>query len=71
MNIACVVCESSLSPEYGLMKFLQDVNEIMFYVAAPAICLVLWRLLVTNRGVVTSLRLNEHTSLHSPQSNDR
>ena len=54
--------------------FFQDVNEFLFYVAPLVICVVLWKLFVTNRSPrrdVTVLGLDESASTYSPRSKDR
>ena len=71
MTIACVACETSLSPDYQRAIFIQDVNEVMLYIAPLVLCIVLWKLLVTNRstprGDVTVLGLDVSTSTYSPR----
>lgn len=75
MNIACVACETSLSPDYPLLTFIQDINELTFYIAPLVMCVVLWKLFVTNRitpgGNIIVLRLDAGVSTCSPTPNDR
>lgn len=51
--------------------FFQNVNEFLFYVVPLVLCIVLWKLLVTNRstprGDVTVLGLDVSTSTYSPR----
>lgn len=71
MAVTCCACEPSLWGSYPLVKFVQDVQEVMFYIAPLVLCVVLWKLLVTNRstprGDVTVLGLDVSTSTYSPR----
>ena len=71
MAVTCCFCEPSLSPSYPLAAFIQDAHEIMLYIAPVVLCIVLWKLLVTNRstprGDVTVLGLDVSTSTYSPR----
>ena len=75
MAIPCCFCEPSLSPDYPLDILIQDVNELMLYTAPLALCLVLWKLFVTNRttprGDVTVLGLDASSSTYSPSTRQR
>lgn len=75
MNIACVACETSLSPDYSLLTFIQDINELTFYIGPLVMCVVLWKLFVTNRitpgGNIIVLRLDARASTCSHTPNDR
>lgn len=71
MAVTCCFCGPSLSPSYPWATFSQDVYEILFYIAPFVLCIVLWKLLVTNRstprGDVTVLGLDVSTSTYSPR----
>lgn len=75
MAVTCCFCEPSLSPDYPVDILLQDLNELLFYIAPFVIAVVLWKLFVTNRitppGNVIVLGLDASTSTHSPASMDR
>jgi hypothetical protein len=75
MTIACVACETPLSPDYPLLTLVQDVNELLFYIAPIVLFIVLWKSLVTNRttprGDVTVLGLDASTRTYSPSRNER
>ena len=60
---------------YRNETFFQDINEFLYFVVPLALCVVLWKLFVTNRitprGDITVLGLDESASTYSPRSNDR
>jgi hypothetical protein len=66
--VTCCFCEPELA--YRLATFLEDLNELMLYVAPVAICIVLWKVFVTNRttvrGDVTVLGLDASSTTYSP-----
>ena len=75
MAVTCCFCEPSLSRSYPLMTFIQDVNEVLLYIAPLVLCVVLWKLFVTNRttppGDLTVLGLDASASTYSPRSHER
>ncbi|HEX6285574.1 MAG TPA: hypothetical protein VFZ71_11900 [Pyrinomonadaceae bacterium] len=66
--VTCCTCEPELA--YDLTMFLQDFNEFMVYTTPVAICVVLWKIFVTNRttprGDITVLGLDESSTTYSP-----
>lgn len=66
--VTCCFCEPELA--YDLATFLQDFNEFMVYTAPVAMCVVLWKIFVTNRstprGDMTVLGLDESSGTYSP-----
>jgi hypothetical protein len=56
----------TLSPDYPLEIFFQDLNEYMLYTAPFILCVLLWKKFVTNRltspGAVTVLGLDASAS---------
>ena len=66
--VTCCFCEPELA--YDLATFLQDFNEFMVFTAPVAICVVLWKIFVTNRstprGDMTVLGLDESSGTYSP-----
>ena len=70
MAVTCCACWD-FSPDYPLEIFFQDLNEFMLYIAPLVFCVVLWKLLVTNRttprGDVTVLGLDASAPTYSPK----
>lgn len=74
MAVTCCAC-ISLSPDYPLEIFIQDVNEFVLYTAPLVLCVVLWKLFVTNRitprGNVIVLGLDTSATSYSRNRNER
>jgi len=55
--------ESYLSPEYPVNIFVEDISTLILFIFPAAICVVLWKVFVTNRttprGNVLRLGLDE------------
>lgn len=47
MSIACAACDPELT--YPWATFFLDLNELMIYTTPAALCVVLWKIFVTNR----------------------
>lgn len=75
MTVTCCFCDASLSPSYPLATLIQDFQEVLTYIAPLVLCVVLWKLFVTNKtappGDVIVLGLDANDSTCSPRSNDR
>jgi hypothetical protein len=58
-----------LSNYYSLDIFIEDVGELMIFVLPAAICVVLWKVFVTNRttprGNILSLGLDESSATYT------
>lgn len=48
MAITCAACDSL--PDYPVTTFVQDVNEVLLYIAPLVLCVVLWKIFVTRRS---------------------
>ena len=66
--VTCCACDPEMT--YNVAIFLQDCNEFMVYTVPVAICVVLWKIFVTNRttprGDMTFLGLDESSATYSP-----
>ena len=56
----------SLSPDYPANIFVEDLNTLMLFIFPAAVCVVLWKVFVTNRvtprGNVLRLGLDESSA---------
>ena len=71
MDVTCCFCGPDLSPAYNLSVFLDDVQVLAVYTVPAMICVVLWKVFITNRrtprGGISFLGLDESSVTYSPK----
>jgi hypothetical protein len=71
MDVTCCFCGPDLSPAYNLTILLEDIQVLAVYTVPAMICVVLWKVFITNRitprGGISFLGLDESSATYSPK----